>query len=322
MGRPAATETCGVVTSGEAGIVSQALGLADALGLAQPVVKKVGLRWPWAWAPNCALLARLAAGSGDELKPPWPDVLISCGRKGAFLSMAVKKASRRKTRIVHIQDPRGSRRTYDAVIVPAHDRMRGDNVIDTHGALHRLDTARLKAEAEAWRAAVSRLPKPLVTVLVGGNNRYYRMDAAWGRMFGGQLAAMARARGCGLMVTGSRRTPPEAMLEIVRALDGVPAMIWDGQGANPYVGYLALADAIIASCDSISMISEALSTGKPVMLARVPGKARRFEIFFGALEREGFIRWFDGALEIWPNKPLDDMKIVAGEVWKLLDAVE
>jgi uncharacterized protein len=313
--------TCWVVTSGEAGIASQALGLADAMGLTQPAVKKVTLRWPWAWAPNCAALASLAAAgrNGDQLQPPWPDVLISCGRKGAFLSMAVKKASQGKTSIVHIQDPRGSRRAYDAVVVPAHDRMRGDNVIVSRGALHRVSAARLKTEADAWRGAVSRLPRPLVAVLVGGNNRYYRMDGAWGRLFGAQLAAMARASGCGLMVTGSRRTPPEAMAEIVRAMDDVPAMIWDGQGANPYMGYLGLADAVIASCDSVSMISEALSTGKPVMLARVPGKGRRFEIFFAALERDGFIRWFGGALEMWPNKPLDDMKAIADQVWKRLE---
>ena len=235
--------------------------------------------------------------------------------------MAVRKAAAGKTRTVHIQDPGGDSRAYDLVIVPAHDDMRGDNVLVSRGALHRVNARRLAAEAGNWRSATAHLPRPLVAVLVGGSNRHYRMDAPWARHFGAQLVAMARAKGCGLLVTPSRRTPPGVMAEIEAALKDLPAVLWNGKGDNPYFGYLALADTIIATCDSVSMISEALSTGKPVLLARLAGASRRFQRFFDALERDGFIRWFDGALEAWPNAKFDDMGAIAEQVWERLKPV-
>ncbi len=316
-----APRRCWVVTSGEAGHVAQALGLAEALGFADAALKTIGLRWPWRWLPNWPWLATQTAldPARDRLRAPWPDVLISCGRNGAFAALAVRKASRGRCRLIQILDPGAGRDAYDVLISPEHDRLRGANVLTVQVALHRVTVAKLAAGAAALAPEVAHLPRPLVAVLVGGSNRYYTLDRAWAAEFWRQLATMARETPCGLLVTPSRRTGAAAEAALREALAGAPAAIWDGTGSNPYFGYLGLADAIIVTCDSVSMIAEACATGKPVLLARLPGRSARFERLYARLEGGGHVRWFTGNLVSWTACRLDDMDAIAAEVRQRLE---
>ena len=310
-----APATCWVLTQGEAGMVSQALGLAEALGFAAPEIKKVGLRWPWTWAPNWRALASLAAVSrgSDPVAAPWPDLLITCGRKAAFVSLAIGKASP-STKRIHIQNPHAGIAGYDLVIVPEHDGVTGSNVLTSHAALHRVSAAKLAAGRAEFSAALDGLPRPLVAVLLGGTNRNYQLTPDWATEFARQLVAMHQQSGCGFAITASRRTDPAAVAAMRQTLTGVPMQFWDGTGANPYFGYLGTADAVIVTCESISMISEACAAGVPVLLARLPGKSQRFDKFFAKLEEQGFVRWFDGKLVLWANRKLDDMTRISGLV--------
>jgi hypothetical protein len=185
--------------------------------------------------------------------------------------------------------------------------------------LHRAVPARLAAEATAWAGAVTSLPRPRVAVLVGGSNDNYQMTPEWMRGFAASLKEMCQRDGCGLMVTSSRRTGA-AQEKILRdVLAAAPAMVWTGEGDNPYFGFLGLADALIVTCDSVSMITEACAAGKPVLVARLPGGSKRFERFFDPLLASGHIRWFGGRLEQWANRPLVDMGAIAAEVRRRLD---
>ena len=65
-------------------------------------------------------------------------------------------------------------------------------------------------------------------------------------------------------MTPSRRTGAEVEAELRKALADTPSYIWDGQGENPYLAVLALADSLITTADSVNMVSEACFTGKPV----------------------------------------------------------
>jgi uncharacterized protein len=129
---------------------------------------------------------------------------------------------------------------------------------------------------------------------------------------------MMRRDHVGLMLTPSRRTDPA----VVRVLQGrlVPlgAWVWDGQGENPYFGMLALADVIIATEDSVSMVSEAVATSAPVLLAGLPGSSRRIDAFHQALLDEGRIRRFAGRCEVWPTAPLDDTPLAGAELRRRL----
>lgn len=308
-----------VVTEGHTGMENQALGLAEAIGL-ETEIKRVRLRFPWTYVPPSLLVPPLGAVAPgtDQLAPPWPDLMITCGRRSTGLSMAVRRASQGATFTVHIQDPLVNPRHFDLVVIPAHDKLRGlgrhANVLVTRAALHRVTPARLAAAAKNFGATFAELPRPLVAVLVGGSNRYFRLTAQIMRQVAAQLADLARNHGAGLLVTTSRRTGA-ANEEILRdALTGLSAQIWSGDGDNPYFAYLAAADAIIVTGDSVSMTSEACSTGKPVHVIGLDGGSRRFRAFHNSLRAAGMTRPFTGALETWAYDPPDDTEKVAAEV--------
>jgi len=90
--------------------------------------------------------------------------------------------------------------------------------------------------------------------------------------------------------------------------------MWEGTGDNPYFGLLALADAVVVTEDSVSMVSEAVATSAPVLLAGLPGKSRRIRLFNQYLQEDGRVRPFAGRLEIWPVMPMDDTAAAGDEV--------
>lgn len=310
-----------VAQKGAAGMLNQSAGLAETLfaggGFGLPQVFEVEFRRPYTWLPMhpfFASLKMLASTSAAEFKEPWPDVLITCGRKSAMLAMAVKRASGGRTITINIQDPRANSKHWDLVIVPEHDRLRGPNVILSQGSLHRITDLKLRNGAEAIRQEYAHIPSPRVAVLVGGSNRYYTVDEEWMRGFVAQLRQMVERSHCGILATISRRTG-ETEANILRGgLASLPATLWDGKGPNPYFGFLGLADVIVVTGDSVSMVSEACSTGKPVLVARLPGRSKRFDQFFNSLLARGLVQWFDGRLMQWNNGRLDEMNRIADEV--------
>jgi mitochondrial fission protein ELM1 len=183
----------------------------------------------------------------------------------------------------------------------------------TAGAIHPMTKAKLAEAAAHWQNAFASLQRPLIGVLVGGSNGRYRLEKPEAEQLGEKLATLARQNHAGLAVTPSRRTGA-ANEAILRArLDGMPSFIWDGQGENPYLGILALADALVVTEDSVSMTSEALATGRPVYVARLPGRSRRQGRFHEALMAAGYTRPLGTELATWSYTPPDDTARAAAE---------
>jgi mitochondrial fission protein ELM1 len=309
----AVTATSWILSEDYAGLQAQALGLAEAAGL-QPEMRVLAPRAPWRWITAALWPAPLAAVP-DAVRAPLPELLIGCGGMAAAVNAALRKDG---PPVVQVQHPRMDVRRFDLVVVNRHDELAGPNIIVTRTALHRVTPARLAAAAEAWRPRFAHLKQPLVSVLVGGSNGRFRLDEAVARQLAGRLAALVRADGVGIAVTPSRRTDPAATRALAAVLEPLGGWVWDGSGDNPYFGMLALADAIIVTVDSVSMISEAVATAAPVMLANLPGRSRRNSLFTDALLREGRVREFAGRLEIWPVAPLDDTAEAAAEMCRRL----
>lgn len=300
-------------------MLAQALGLAERLGLV-PEVKRLLPRPPWTWLPPGLWplpLAALAPGS-DVPAPPWPDLAISCGRRAVPYALLVKRRSGDATVTVHIQNPRVDPARFDLLAVPRHDGLEAANVVQTEGSLHRVTRARLDAEAERFRGAVAGLPRPLVTVLVGGSSGAYRIDRPAVAGLADRLRDLAARTGCGLLVTPSRRTGEANVAELVRRLADVPARVWDLTGDNPYFGFLGLADHVLVTEDSVNMTTEATATGRPVHVLSLPGGSRRMRDFHARLNRLGCTRPFEGNLPVWTYPPLDDTGNVAAAVATLL----
>ncbi len=326
-GRAASPEpkTCWVVSDGRAGIENQALGLAEAVGL--PItLKRVDPRPPWRWLPAAAWPAVVRgadplahfARPGDEFIPPWPDLLIATGRLAIPYSLAVRRLSRGRTLTVQTQNPRLHCACFDLVVPPAHDLLAGPNVIPILGAPHRVTAAKLKTEAERVAPLLAHLPRPLVTVLIGGHSKHYRLTPERLDEIIEDLCALTRHAGAGLAVTASRRTGEANLKRLIEGLKDVPAFVWDGQGHNPYFGMLGLADHILVTADSTNMVTEATATGKPVQILDLPGGAAKFRRFHRNMQEYGATRPFRGRLESWRYPPLNETARVARHIRALL----
>ncbi len=302
-----------LLTEDYAGLHAQVLGLAEAAGLAaeQRLLRPRGV---WRHLSPRLWPSPLLAVGQETLAPPLPDLVIGGGGKAA----AVVAALGRRVRGVIVQHPRRDLRRFDLIVAARHDEITGANVIITRTALHRVTPARLAAAAEQWAPRLAHLPRPLVSVLVGGANGRFHLGVAEGAALAGQLAAMMGRDRVGLALTPSRRTDPAVKRVLTETLAPLGAMVWDGTGENPYFGMLALADAIVVTMDSVSMTSEAVATGAPVLVAELPGRSRRGSVFLRGLIDDGRVRLYQGRFEHWPVVPVDDTAAAAAEMCRRL----
>lgn len=310
-----AAPTAWVITDGKAGMESQCVGLAEALGI-EPTVKRTRLRSPWRQlSPTILRNAPMRALSvrGNELEAPWPDLLIASGRQSVLPSLLVDRESGGRTFRIQIQDPAIDPARFDLIVVPRHDRLRGPNVIVTRGALHRVNVARLDTARVQFAPRFGSLPRPRIAVLIGGDNDVFRLTPEITAKLADDLLELSRG-GATLMVTPSRRTGAGNEAILRNKLAGVNGEFWDGRGDNPYFGYLAHADAILVTEDSVNMVSEAAATGRPVHLIGLAGGSPKFKRFRASLEVEGVVRPFNGVIEQWSYPMVDDMAAVAAVV--------
>lgn len=305
---------CWVLTNGMAGFETQALGIAEALGLV-PQVKRVSPGAPYRW-----LAPHGPAAPAPGIAPPWPDLLIASGRQSIPYARMIRRKSRGRTLTVILQDPRVSPRHFDLVWAPAHDRLEGPNVLSTLTSPHRLTRARLDTEAARIAAQVAHLPHPRLAVLLGGSNAVYTFSQDAAHRIGAQLAHLADHVHAGLMVTPSRRTG-EAQTRIIRDhLEGKSAIVWDGTGENPYFGFLGQADAVVVTCDSVNMVGEAAFTGKPVYIIELEGGSAKFRRFLEGMYAQGAARPFVGQLESWEYAPLNATHEIADAIRRCVAA--
>ncbi|MDE0201072.1 MAG: mitochondrial fission ELM1 family protein [Rhodospirillaceae bacterium] len=290
-------------------MVAQAEGLAEALGWPFESIA-VRLRPPWSWLPaHRQPPGLLLYGLEEKLPRPWPDLLIGCGRRSAPVSAAVRRAAGGRTFAVHIQNPRTPLRCFDLIVPLAHDGLAGPNVVPSRVALHGVTPEKLAAAGAEWRG---RLGDLTVAVMLGGRTRSHRFT----RQTLGELARGLADLDGDIAVTASRRTEPDAVEALKARLPR--AWFWDGAGRNPYLGMLALARHIVVTEESVSMISEAISTGKPVHLAKMAGGSRRLAQFHASLRDAGNVRPFDGRLAQWRYEPVNETPRIAAELrWRM-----
>jgi mitochondrial fission protein ELM1 len=295
-----------ILTEPYAGLQSQALGLAEAAGL-DPSIMPLNPRAPWSYVsarfwPDPLRAVRLPPLDGGPI--------FAAGGTAAVVASRLRSS---RHPVIQIQHPRIDPARFDVVVVNRHDGLTGPNVVVTRTAMHRATPARLAEAASLWAPRLAHLPRPLVAVLVGGSNGRFRLDKPVAEALAAQLSSMMRADHVGVALTPSRRTAPEARTALA-AIAAEGGWVWDMEGDNPYYAMLALADAIVVTEDSVSMVSEAVATTAPVLLAPLPGRSRRIRLFNELLIKDGRVRPFTGRLETWPAVSLDDTLMAGNEV--------
>ena len=211
-------------------------------------------------------------------------------------ALAIRRASGGRTVAAQVQYPGVGRAEFDLLVVPAHDHLDGPRIVVTQGAVHRVTQARLAAEKLRF-PALAEMPRPILSVLIGGTSKAYRLTLARLGEIAEMLATILRRDGGSVLLTASRRTGAAGLTLLRRRLTGFSTAIWDGSGDNPYFAYLALADALLVTPNSVSMISEAAATGKPVHILGLDGGNAKFARFHEAMEKSGITRPFSGRIE-------------------------
>lgn len=303
-----------LLSDGKAGDELQCLGVAERLGV-MPEIRRIAPRAPFAWLmPHGPIDPREAPERpGSPISPPYPDIVIASGRRAVPYLRAVKKASNGSSFTVFLKDPRIGAGAADLIWVPAHDRLRGGNVLVTTTSPHRLSAERLAQARSAPPAAIAALPAPRAAVLVGGDSRHHRFTAGDIARFASQLDALA-ASGVALMGSPSRRTQAPLAQAVAAVFARHGGWWWDGTGDNPYLALLANADAIVATADSTNMIGEAAATGRPVLLFEPGGGHRKIASLVQALEAQGVVHRFAGRLDGAGYEPVDSTPIIAEAV--------
>jgi mitochondrial fission protein ELM1 len=264
-----------VLADNRPGNATQSIGLARTLGWPYEVKRLVPR--PLSFLHNRLLGASRAGidtGRSDALGPPWPDLVISAGRRPAAVALWVRSASRGATRVVQLGRKGGDYADlFDMVATPAYCRLLPHpHRMELAVPLHRVRPAALAEARERFRDRLEGLPGPRVAMLVGGTSGQYRMSAATARRLGEDVARMVRESGGSLLTATSRRTGARATRALRQALDGVPGLFHSPSDPepNPFLGFLAWADLLVVSADSESMLAEAASLGKPIWIYPLP----------------------------------------------------
>jgi uncharacterized protein len=310
-----------IVTDGSVGMEAQGIAVAKAVGLPYRL-KRVQVEGPLRYlppplqilVPTTRLLKNVAAN--EPLEAPWPRLVISIGRRSVPVALALKRHA--NAFALHIQNPKVPASLFDLIAAPVHDGYTGPNVVNTFGAVHSVTETRLAKAAEKFRDLIEHLPHPRIAVLLGGESQAYRFPPDAAASLGFSLAGLARKHNASLLVTPSRRTTPQSLRALAREIKDVPHYLWDGSGENPYFAFLAFADAIVVTEDSVNMVTEAAGTGKPVHVQSLPGQSRRLARFHQLMRERGATRPFEGRLEFWTYPPINDTEVVASAIRRAL----
>lgn len=316
-----------VLADDRAGNVGQCLGVAEALGL--PFAVKSVRYTRLGRLPNAlrgASLLGVTAETAAGLTAPWPRVVIAAGRRTAPVARWIKRRS--GALLAQIMDPGpGGRGEFDLIFVPNHDQAApgGANLHRVTGAPHRVTPAKLAEAAELWRPRFADLPKPWVALIVGGATRHRPFTIAMAAELGTQVADLAARAGGSVLVTTSRRTGAEAEAALLAAIPE-PRFVhaWGSAGDNPYFGFLALADAVVVTGESVSMACEACAAPAPVYLYAPPGwvvdKHARLHAELAGLGVARPLAGVTGLAE-WPHPPLNAAGDIARVIREKMDAL-
>jgi hypothetical protein len=306
--------------------------IAEGLGL--PVEERhVAMRRKWVRGkPRVrASLEHVDAQASDRLEPPWPDLLLTAGRRLSMVALWVRQQSRGRTRLVLVGKPRRLARRFDLILASAQYRVaRSPNVLQLGLPLMRVDAAAVAAAGEAWRARLAGLPRPLTALLVGGPTKPVRFDAAVARELAARAAAVARESGGSLYVTTSRRTPPEVVDALVAGLPANTLLYrWQPDAVdNPYLALLALADRHIVTSDSVTMMVEVARLGRPLAIFSLPeargrvlralGRGRDLDAVPRLLIEQGSAVQLGAAFRAPAGPPRDELPRVVERIRALL----
>ena len=291
-----------LLTEGMHGMISQVEGLAKALDI-DFIHEKIELDSLWKFIPpKLTPIQNFVFKNNIEKNF---DIIISCGRKSVIPSIYLKQKFKNKVMNIHIQDPKVSLDNFDYVVAPEHDSLSGKNVLISKGAIHYLRDGELEENKNYLKSQVNK--EKLVTLIFGGTNRYYNYDNQIIDEIFSKIKNNFINKGYQLIFIPSMRTP-KAIIDKAKDYFDSNQIIVNDVDKKAYLSSLKLANYIIVTCDSTSMISEAAMTGKPIYIAQMPAirENNRFKNFFDLFKSLNITRNLENSIEKWSYEKLNE----------------
>ena len=300
-----------LLTEGMHGMISQVEGMAKALE-AEYSHKTVRLSFPWILIPP-KITPVLEIVLKDKIylkKDESIDMIISCGRKSVIPSILLKKKYPNLFTI-HIQDPKVSFKNFDLIVAPEHDNLVGSNVFNSKGAIHYITESEINNAKAYLKKNIN--SEKVVSLVLGGPNKYYNFDTHQIVNIFNQIKSSFISKGYKVIVIPSMRTP-KSIIELSIKEMGPFGHVVNRVDKQAYLSAYALADYVVVTCDSTSMISEAATSGKPIYVAHMKAKKNdyRFKRFFKLFRDMGITRSLGEEVESWTyNKHNEAIRIAA-----------
>ena len=304
-----------LLTEGMHGMISQVEGMAKALEV-EYSHKIVRLAFPWNLIPpkfspiSEVVLKDKIYANKDKI----PNLVISCGRKSVVPSILLKRKNP-KIFTIHIQDPKVDLKNFDAIIVPEHDNLNGDNVYSSKGAIHYITESEIEKARPYLVKKIN--SQKVVSLILGGPNKYYKFDEMQLIQIFNKIKSNFVSEGYKVIVIPSMRTPKKS-IELAKKEMSECGFIVNSVDKQAYLSAYALANYIVVTCDSTSMISEAATSGKPIFVAHMNAKRNnyRFKKFFDLFRKMGIIRDLGEKIETWTYNKHNEAQRIALEIKK------
>lgn len=253
---------------------NQVLALGEALGL--PFETRT-MTYKWLARLRMKLfktdIGHLKPAARRWLQPPWPDLIIGIGRRTVPVARWIKEQGGGRTKLVRLGHPRAPNEWFDLVVTTRQYPVPpGENVLTLPLAMNRFRKSPEPTQAE--RAWLDALPRPHLLLSLGGPSAMWRLDNAALHLAAAKLVKRVEAIGGSLIVVGSPRTPADAWAVVRTAVGESKGAAIVAKNEVRYPVLLADADEHHVTADSVSMISEAIMTGKPVGLIAVEPDSR------------------------------------------------
>ena len=299
-----------LLTEGMHGMISQVEGLAKALDI-DFIHEKIELNNFWKLIPP--KITPIHSFVFKNKIDNDLNIVISCGRKSVIPSLFLKKRFKDKIINIHIQDPKVSLSNFDFVVAPEHDGLIGDNVISSKGAIHYLTEKELDENISYLKPRINK--EKIVTLIVGGPNKYYDYKETEIENIFYKIKQNFLNNGYQLILIPSMRTPKKIIEAAKNYFDDNQVVITDID-KKAYLSSLRLADHIVVTCDSTSMISEAAITGKPIYVAHIPHIKNndRFKKFFEIFKELNIIRDLNDTVDNWKYEKLNETYRISGYI--------
>ncbi len=298
-----------LLTEGMHGMISQVEGLARALEI-DFTHHKVETNLFWKLIPPN--LSPVSQSIFKKINHDDFDVIISCGRKSVIPSIHLKKTANKKVFNIHIQDPKVNLNHFDFIVAPEHDAIQGQNVISTKGAIHYLTESEINENKGYLNSFIKKDERKVWTLILGGPTKYYDYSTKNMKNIFTMLDKLLKKHDFQLVVIPSMRTPINT-IKYAREFFGENHTIIMDVDKKAYLSALAIAENIIVTCDSSSMISEAALTGKPIYVANILPKKndKRFQRFRNLFTELNITRNLGEEVENWNYQKLDETNRVA-----------